>query len=340
MNETAPATLARADLHCHSIASKWKYFAHLANSRDSYNDPIEVYRTAKARGMDFVTISDHDTIDGCKALLDQLGTLPDFFVSEEVETWFPETKQRIHVNVFGITEAQHDELQRLRPDIRELAVYIREQDILASVNHMFQNYRMANHPRRYLGELSRMFDIFEVKNGSMSPSHNRLVADVMELFRQNGGKVSLVGGSDAHNLGPLAKVYTIAPGATVEEFLGSIRKGECFAWGDEMGFPDLLSAVYEMVGKHFASVIDVRDPERTILDKTRHLVVTLVTAPVHVTGLPAAITSANFLKQLLVTRSVGRELLEELGREMSANAVEPVGERSFAHDDSRKIRRN
>ena len=31
MIETPSATLARADLHCHSIASKWKYFAHLAN---------------------------------------------------------------------------------------------------------------------------------------------------------------------------------------------------------------------------------------------------------------------------------------------------------------------
>jgi len=337
LNEIQGPVLGKADLHCHTFHSKWKYLSRLANTRDSYNHPLAVYRTCKERGMDFVTISDHDSIDGCKALLDHMGPLPDFFISEEVETYFPETKQRIHVNVFGITEEEHTELQRLRPDIRELAAYIRDENILASVNHMFQNYRMANHPRRYLGELSRMFSVFEVKNGSMSPSHNRLVADVMELLKKRGGQVSLVGGSDAHNLAPLAQVFTIAPGATVEEFLGSIRKGECFAWGVEMGFPDLLAAVYEMVGKHFASVIDVRDPERTVRDKTRHLIVTLLTAPIHVTGLPAAITSLNFLKQILVTRSVGRDLLKELEVELASD--DGLAKGSFAHDTSHQISR-
>ena len=331
-NPTPP--LRKADLHCHSIHSKWKHLSHLANSRDSYNDPLVVYRTAKERGMDYVTISDHDSIDGCKALLDSTGGLPDFFVSEEVETWFPETKQRIHVNVFGITEAQHDELQRLRPNIRDLARYVRQERILASVNHMFQNYRMANHPRRYLGELSRMFHVFEVKNGSMSPSHNALVADVMELLRSRGGRISLVGGSDAHNLPPLARVYTIAPGETVTEWLENVRSGECFAWGDEMGFAALLWAVYESVGKHFVSVIDLTDRRRTSAEKMRHLVFTLATAPVHVTGLPAAITFLNYAKQVVVNRKVGRELLDELVAD-----VEASGERPFAHDDEVPIRR-
>ena len=41
--------------------------------------------------------------------------LDDFFISEEVETWFPDTRQRIHVNVFDIDEKQHEEIQRRRP---------------------------------------------------------------------------------------------------------------------------------------------------------------------------------------------------------------------------------
>lgn len=337
MNPPFPPHLAKADLHCHSVASKWKHLSHLANTRDSYNDPEVVYDTAKARGMDFVTISDHDTIDGCKALLDRRGELPDFFVSEEVETWFPETKQRIHVNVFGITEAQHDELQRLRPDIRELAAYIRQEEILASVNHMFQNYRMANHPRRYLGELTRMFHVFEVKNGTMSPDHNRLVADVLRVVKDSGGEVSMVGGSDAHNLKPLAKVFTVAPASNVAEFLAAIRRGDCFAWGEEIGFPDLLFAVYESIGKHFVSVVDLTDPDRTPVAKLRHLLVTLATVPVHATGFPAALTSLNVLKQKHVSQKVGKELLDELAREIEAGIR---GERPFAHPEERPIRRH
>ena len=60
----------KADLHCHSVYSTFKYF-RIANTRDSYNRPEEVYRLAKERGMDFVTITDHDSIDGCLALLDR-----------------------------------------------------------------------------------------------------------------------------------------------------------------------------------------------------------------------------------------------------------------------------
>jgi predicted metal-dependent phosphoesterase TrpH len=61
---------AKVDLHCHSVYSTFKYF-RIANTRDSYNRPEEVYRIAKSRGMDFVTLTDHDSIDGCRYLLDK-----------------------------------------------------------------------------------------------------------------------------------------------------------------------------------------------------------------------------------------------------------------------------
>src|SRR5499425_1485227 len=93
----------KADLHCHSVYSTFKYF-RIANTRDSYNRPEEVYRLAKERGMDFVTLTDHDSIEGCVRLLNDYPDLTDFFVSEEVETWFPDTRQRIYFNVTAITE--------------------------------------------------------------------------------------------------------------------------------------------------------------------------------------------------------------------------------------------
>ena len=43
----------KADLHCHSVYSTFKYF-RLANTRDSYNQPEDVYRLAKQRGMDYI----------------------------------------------------------------------------------------------------------------------------------------------------------------------------------------------------------------------------------------------------------------------------------------------
>ena len=48
--------------------------------RESYNDPREVYDTLKRRGMDLVTVTDHDSIEA----LDSLARHTDFFLSEEV----------------------------------------------------------------------------------------------------------------------------------------------------------------------------------------------------------------------------------------------------------------
>jgi predicted metal-dependent phosphoesterase TrpH len=299
----------KADLHCHSVYSTFKYF-RIANTRDSYNRPEEVYRLAKERGMDYVTITDHDSIDGCLALLNRRPDLEDFFISEEVETWFPDTRQRIHVNVFDIDEKQHEEIQRRRRNIYDLHEYIREEGILASANHMFQNYRMRNSPRRYFEEMLRMFDVFEVKNGAMTSHHNRLVEDLMAVVREKRGAVSLVAGSDAHTLGPLARVYTVAEAASVRDFLEKVRTGACFVWGNEMGFRMLLSDVYRMVFRYYGSVLDWKNPEFSSAEKARHLALAAVGAPFSAAGVPLAVTTLNYLKQIFVTKTVGQELLE------------------------------
>jgi len=304
----------KADLHCHSVYSTFKYF-RIANTRDSYNRPEDVYRLAKQRGMDFVTLTDHDSIDGCLYLLNKFPDLDDFFISEEVETWFPDTRQRIHINVFAIDERQHAEIQKRRENIYDLHAYIREENILASANHMFQNYRMRNSPRQYFDEMLRMFDAFEVKNGAMASQHNRLVEDLMAVVREKRGDVSLVAGSDAHTLGPLARVYTVAEAETVPEFLEKVRQGQCFVWGSEMGFRVLLSDVYRMVFRYYGSVLDLKNPEFTRGAKARHLALAAVGAPITAAGVPLAITSLNYVKQIFVSRRIGHELMQHLGDE-------------------------
>ena len=304
----------KADLHCHSVYSTFKYF-RVANTRDSYNNPEDVYRLAKERGMDFVTLTDHDSIDGCLYLLNKYPDLDDFFISEEVETWFPDTRQRIHVNVFGIDERQHGEIQRRRQNIYDLHAYLREEGILASANHMFQNYRMRNSPRQYFEEMLRMFDVFEVKNGAMASQHNRLVEDLMAVVREKRGDVSLVAGSDAHTLGPLARVYTVAEAETAADFLDKVRQGQCFVWGSEMGFKVLLTDVYRMVFRYYGSVLDLKNPEFTRGAKARHLALAAVGAPITAAGVPLAITSLNYVKQIFVTRRIGVTLMQHLGDE-------------------------
>src|SRR3984957_6139348 len=105
----------KVDLHCHSTASE---VAKLGVQRalalpECATPPQEVYELAKRRGMDFVTITDHDTIAGVLELAD----LPDVFVSEELTAWFRGEQQAVHVLCFGITPDDHDWLQAHSGDV-------------------------------------------------------------------------------------------------------------------------------------------------------------------------------------------------------------------------------
>ena len=99
--------LVRADLHVHSCHSLRSGNFRFLRSRDCYSRPEDVYRAAKARGMDVVTITDHDSIGGCLEFLDRHPGADDFFVSEEVSCWFPDAPIEVHFGVYGMTEALH-----------------------------------------------------------------------------------------------------------------------------------------------------------------------------------------------------------------------------------------
>src|ERR1019366_7530785 len=71
----------KCDLHVHTLHSGMctvPVFRRIC--RESYSDPGEVYATLKRRGMDLVTVTDHDSIDSSE----RLRRHPDFFLSEEV----------------------------------------------------------------------------------------------------------------------------------------------------------------------------------------------------------------------------------------------------------------
>jgi hypothetical protein len=70
--------------------------------------------------MDFVTITDHDTIDGCLELADR----PDCFVSEELTVRFAGEPQAVHVLCFGITGGDHEWLQAHSGDVEACAAYL------------------------------------------------------------------------------------------------------------------------------------------------------------------------------------------------------------------------
>lgn len=238
------APVARIDLHCHSSFSveRIRYLPGL--KWRPLLEPEEIYDRAKTRGMDFVTITDHDTIDGCLAFVDRRGPQPDFIFGEEVSVRFPEDGTIVHVNVYDLDEAQHREIQRRRDDIYALVAHLRQIDKLYVLNHMTWTAQQRVLAPWQIEAMLELFDVFEGLNGTRSHMHN---AYAWQATSEHG-KV-LVGGSDSHTF-RVGTTYTRTRGTTRGELLASIRAGRAVPCGD-FGTPERLREDVWITLQHF-----------------------------------------------------------------------------------------
>jgi glycosyltransferase involved in cell wall biosynthesis/predicted metal-dependent phosphoesterase TrpH len=217
---------SRVDLHCHSTASQ---LSRLGVQRslglpECATPPEEVYELAKRRGMDFVTITDHDTIDGCLELIDH----PDCFVSEELTARFAGEPQAVHVLCYGITPGDHEWLQAHAGDVEACAAYLVENEIACALAHPFFNVGAPLTPR-HRRRLAELFPVWEVRNGSRAAELNMPAAIYIETHGGTG-----IGGSDDHAGVDIGRTFTEAPAAaTPEEFLDQLRDGAAEAGGEQ-----------------------------------------------------------------------------------------------------------
>jgi len=190
---------------------------------DSYSSPETIYRLAKQRGMDLVTITDHDSIEGCLHLLNRdPDKAEDFIIGEEVTIPLPNMDCKIHVAVYDINESQHREITRLKSNFEEVMGYLKIQNILHALNHILFGFPKPQYGHQYLDKMLESFEIFEGWNGAVSSLQNRLVS---EMIRKIPGK-SLIGGSDSHTLLRLATSYTSVPGKNKQDFLRNLKAGK------------------------------------------------------------------------------------------------------------------
>lgn len=218
----------RIDLHCHSTFSDETLQFLPGLVYHPLLEPEQVYDVAKSRGMDFVTLTDHDTIDGCKALLDRRGALPDFIIGEEVTVAFPEDGTIVHVNVFDHNEEQHRELQRLRGNLYDVCGYLRQIDKLFVLNHLTWTEQHRVLTTRQIERMLELFPVFEGLNGARSYAHNAFA-----WYATQGRNKVLVAGSDSHT-NRMGTTYTLTAGTTRAELIANIRAGRtaiCGAFG-------------------------------------------------------------------------------------------------------------
>lgn len=217
---------SRVDLHCHSTASQ---VSRLGVQRslglpECATPPEEVYELAKRRGMDFVTITDHDTIDGCL----ELAGRPDCFVSEELTARFAGEAQAVHVLCYGIDPGDHEWLQAHAGDLEACAAYLHAQGIACALAHPFYDVA-APLARRHRRRLAELFGVWEVRNGSRAAELN---APAVVYVETNGG--TGIAGSDDHAGVDIGRTFTETPtAATPEELLRHLREGRAEARGEQ-----------------------------------------------------------------------------------------------------------
>ncbi len=255
--------MRKADMHCHTLHSAHpsEWFLQRLGTRESYTTPEELYRSAKAAGMDFVTITDHNQLAGVLEL--KQAHPDDVFTGVEVTAYFPEDGCKIHVLVYGLDETQFSVIDERRNDIYELSEYIHEQNLAHSVAHatFSINGRLT---LAHLEKLFVMFDCFEGINGARPFIGNDTLCRVLSALDQHTmeqlartHKLKLYGrepwhkglsaGSDDHSDLFIGRTYTSVAGArTPEEFLERFKAGESLPHGRHNDYQSFAYSIYKI----------------------------------------------------------------------------------------------
>lgn len=322
----AVAPTLRGDLHVHSCHSLQSGSLRFLRSRDCYSRPEDVYRAARHRGMDLVTITDHDSIQGCLEFLDRNPGANDFFVSEEVSCRFPGTGVEVHLGVYGMTERLHRDLQGSRDNVFDVIAALREARVFFALNHLFHFYRGQISLDDYLRLLDEV-PALETRNGSMLPGHNTLVADIAAAWRRdaNGLRVPLgrVGGSDAHTLRRVGRTWTKAPGRTVAEFLDSLARGRGDVGGQHGTARAVAADAYGVIGSYVGSLIGRGPRDHGGWDRVVCLLFCALSAPAQF--LPMVIAGAGKFSERRKVDSVSRELAHRLAQRVMHGTSMEVG---------------
>jgi len=339
--------MSRCDLHIHSkfSARSEDWLFRRFDFPDSCTEPLDVYTQLREHGMDFVTITDHDCIDGCLAIADK----PRTFISEQVTTYFPQDPCKVHVLVWGITPAQHQDISVFRSNIFELQKYLAENRIAHAIAHPLYSVN-GKLTASHLERLILLFKHFEGINGlrdsllsdlavkslrELTPAKIDDFANRHDLApgHPEPWKKVLVGGSDDHGGKFCASAFTETPKAkTATEFLAHIRAGRCQPKGRagtplalSHGFYNTLSCFiqgrfHEKLGpsavlleQMFSRFMEGRDPTRfTLREKATFVAQGVLSGKIFELAKPANVSLWNELSRYFARPEVKEKIAREV----------------------------
>jgi len=174
--------------------------------------------------MDFVTITDEDSIVGCL----EIAHLPHTFVSVKLTARFENADQAVQILCFGITPEDHEWLQVHSHSVHELAAYLDDRAIAAALAHPFKTITAPLTPAQR-DELATLFPIWETRNGAQPHDINAPAAAFVDSVGRGA-----IGGSGDLSGEDIGRTWTKTPhAATTEELLEHLRAARVTPHGVE-----------------------------------------------------------------------------------------------------------
>ena len=214
--------------------------------------------------MTLVTLTDHDTIEGGLQLIGR----PDFFLSVEVSTRFPENDCAIHVLVYDLTPKQHGQLQRRRASVYEVSKYLRSEGLAYSLPHplLSPNWRLD---ATTLEKCVALFPTFEAVNGlldrrsdaDMAHFFASITPEVRQALSKKHGiplahgsppRLARTAGSDDHGQRRCGSIFTEVDGSLgAAAFLERVMKGHARTVGKGGDLNAMATCIKQAAYAHF-----------------------------------------------------------------------------------------
>jgi glycosyltransferase involved in cell wall biosynthesis len=234
----------RCDLHVHSSYSRSPgyWFLRALQAPESFTPPELVYEKARDRGMDFVTITDANTIEGVLKIAD----LPGVFMGEEITSYLHGSRAAVHLLAWGFTPGDADEIARLRDTFEALAEFLEDRKMPWCLAHpllfpgggalSFEDFR----------KVTDTVPLVESLSGSRPERENEYVAPLVKGLKGSGFS-GFTGGSDDHCGRFIGLTWTTVAGASgAEEFLDGLRRGRGVPGGRSGGAIRAAYSIYSI----------------------------------------------------------------------------------------------
>lgn len=186
-----------------ALGPRWyagDFHVHSWESGDARPKLDEIADFARGRGLDFVMVSDHDTITAQDYFRDAQQRHPDLLFVPGME-W---TTYRGHANALGVTEWIDHKLGQPGVTVESAAAAVHAQGGLFSVNHPKLDFDTCIGCGWSLDLPVEQLDALEIENGGLQPVGQLFIQSVLAMWddlSHGGHHITAIGGSDDHQAG-------------------------------------------------------------------------------------------------------------------------------------------